>query len=93
MLNRRILPAFDGVQFQYLTTDQNTTLDVDIYSGSPDGVASYVYRLNISDTGGDWKTASISWEDFKRVDWEANAGESFDQMDKVTGVAFGFRKL
>jgi hypothetical protein len=82
--------AFDGVQFKYLTTDQNTTLDVDIYSGSPDGVASYVYRLNISDTGGDWETASISWEDFKRVDWEANAGESFDQMEKVTGVAFGF---
>ena len=82
--------AFDGVQFKYLTTDQNTTLDVDIYSGSPDGVASYVYRLNISDTGGDWETASICWEDFKRVDWEANAGESFDQMEKVTGVAFGF---
>jgi hypothetical protein len=82
--------AFDGVQFKYLTTDQNTTLDVDIYSDSPDGVASYVYRLKIEDTGGDWETASITWDDFKRVDWEANAGEPFDQMDKVTGVAFGF---
>ncbi len=63
---------------------------MDVYSDSPDGVASYVYRLDVADTGGDWRTVSISWEDFKRVDWEANAGESFDQMDKVTGVAFGF---
>jgi hypothetical protein len=82
--------AFDGVQFQYLTTDQNTTLDVDIYTDSPDGVASYVYRLNIADTKGHWKTTTLKWQDFVRVDWEANAGESFDQEDKVTGLAFGF---
>ncbi len=86
----RDFSSYDGVQFQYLTTDHNTTLDVDIYSDSPDGVASYVYRLNIADTGGQWKTTTLKWQDFLRVDWEANAGESFDQMDKVTGVAFGF---
>jgi hypothetical protein len=86
----RDFTSYDGVQFQYLTTDQNTTLDVDIYSDSPDGVASYVYRLNISDTGGHWKTTTLKWQDFLRVDWEANAGESFDQADKVTGLAFGF---
>ena len=37
-----------------------------------------------------WVPVALQWDQFHRVDWEAEAGTPFSKPDQVSGMAFGF---
>ena len=50
---------------------------------------SYVYQGWV-EGGGNWQVFTLFWDEFKRVDWEENAGAPFAKPEQVSGLAFGF---
>lgn len=79
----------EGLAFMTQSAQSGSIMHIDIYSGSPESQESYYTTLETSESG-EWEQIIIPWTDFKRVDWEENAGESFSRTDRVMGMAFGF---
>jgi uncharacterized protein (TIGR03382 family) len=65
-------------------------LHVDLYAQSGEERESYFYELETTpESVSGWVPIQVRWEDFHRVDWEANAGAPFSKTDQVAGMAFG----
>ena len=77
-----------GLRFMIQSAGMDAPLHVDLYAGDGDSRASYYYELTPKD-GGAWTAVSIPWTEFRRVDWEENAGQPFDEAQYVSGIAFG----
>jgi hypothetical protein len=87
--------AANGITFYLRTLEPNQTLHVDLYAaGQEEQNETYVYTLQTSaENTKDWVAYQLRWDDFKRVDWEENAGASFSHPGQVTGLAFGIPSL
>lgn len=79
----------EGFLFMTRSAQPGAIMHVDIYAGSPENQESYYTTLETSGSG-EWEQIVIPWQDFKRVDWEENAGAPFANTDRVMGLAFGF---
>ena len=78
-----------GLSFAALVNAPGTVLHVDVYAADGEERESYYFALSSSDASDEWTTVQIPWSEFKRVDWEENAGQPFTAADQVTGIAFG----
>lgn len=84
------LSVSNGLEFKILVKKPGKILHMDIYTG-PDGErASYAVELEYPSEQGEWILVRVNWNDFRRVEWEPEAGSAFDQPDKISGLAFGF---
>jgi hypothetical protein len=80
-----------GITFYLHAAQAGSVLDIDLYVDGPDGQESYIARFQTTPQSvEDWVPVSLTWEQFQRVDWEADAGTPFDKADQVSGLAFGF---
>lgn len=80
-----------GIAFSILTGQAGNRLDVDLYVDGPEGLETYVSQLELtSEMVNDWMSVGFPWEGFHRVDWEAEAGSTFEKQDQISGLAFGF---
>ncbi|MBT7189188.1 MAG: hypothetical protein HN916_03265 [Anaerolineae bacterium] len=75
----------EGISFYAYAAQEETPFNVDLFVESE----SYVYQGWV-ERSGNWYTFTIYWDEFKRVDWEENAGAPFAKTEQVTGLAFGF---
>lgn len=80
----------EGLSFAIQPASPGGVLHVDLYAGAADNQESYYYVMESPGNAGEWMTVTIPWQDFKRVDWEENAGAAFTKTDQVLGMAFGF---
>jgi hypothetical protein len=81
----------DGLSFYLFSGQASPTFDVDVYTGPPEARQTYIYHVQtLSVTSDVWVPYELRWEQFKRADWEENAGAAFEQPSAVTGLAFGF---
>lgn len=87
--------AGGGLTFYLRSAEPDLTLHIDLYAAGPEGQnETYVYSIQTSvENTKDWVVYQLRWEDFKRVDWEENAGAPFSHPGQVTGVAFGIPSL
>lgn len=81
----------NGLAFLIHTGQSGGTLHVDLYVEGPDGTESYIEEVALEPgMESEWVQIDIGWENFQRVDWEADAGSPFDKPDQISGIAFGF---
>lgn len=83
--------ASNGLSFAFHAGAAGLPVHIDLYSG-PDGAReTYVYSFETaSESASGWMPISLRWEDFRRVEWEENAGAAFSKPGQVSGLAFGF---
>jgi hypothetical protein len=68
--------------------------NVIIYTGSADNRETYISYCETSQEETDkWVTHELTWVAFKRAQWEADAGTSFNESKPILGVAFGLDGL
>ncbi|MCJ7717669.1 MAG: hypothetical protein MUO54_14280, partial [Anaerolineales bacterium] len=80
-----------GLVFSIHAGQTDQVLHVDLFADGPEGEESYIYELDFTPAiEDDWVQVGIPWDEFHRVDWEADAGSPFSKPDQVTGLAFGF---
>jgi hypothetical protein len=79
--------AATGITFAAQAETAGQTLHLDIYAGNPEQWATYVYEF--TPNAGGWQVYTVRWDEFKRVDWEENAGSPYDPSLPVGGIAFG----
>ncbi len=75
----------EGISFYAYAAQEETPFNVDIFVEGE----SYVYQGWVEGSE-NWQAFTIFWDEFKRVDWEENAGAPFKKADQVSGLAFGF---
>ncbi len=86
--------AGEGLSFYIRASQAAQIVDVDVYTGSPDDRATYLYKFETTpESATGWIPVQLRWEDFHRADWEANAGEPLKNSQQITGIAFGFMTL
>jgi len=78
----------DGLSFMVQSGGIDAPLHIDLYAEAGDSRESYFYEL-LPDESTHWMQVAIPWTEFKRVDWEENAGQPFNGPDHVSGIAFG----
>jgi hypothetical protein len=79
-----------GISFYLHSAKAGQVLHVDLYAQNGEERESYVYSTETSaESVSGWAPVQVRWEDFHRVDWEANAGAPFGKPDQVAGMAFG----
>lgn len=82
--------AGDRLSFAFRTSRGGFLFDVDLYVGSTENRATYVYTIEAPTTGtADWASMEINLDDFHRASWEENAGAPLTPSDKIVGMAFG----
>ncbi len=75
----------EGISFHAYAEQEETTFNIDLFVEGE----SYVYKGWVEGSG-HWQEFIVFWDEFRRVDWEENAGTPFTKTDQVTGFAFGF---
>lgn len=75
----------EGLSFYVYAVQDNTVFNVDLFLENED----YVYVVS-SDATEEWIPIYIPWSNFKRVEWEENAGSPFTKPEQINGIAFGF---
>ena len=66
-------------------------LNVDLFAEGSEGHESYVFEQDLTAAmEGKWVQIGIPWQEFRRVDWEANPGSEFTNPQQISGLAFGF---
>jgi hypothetical protein len=80
-----------GISFFFQSDQAGLILDIDLYVDGPDGRESYISSFETMPGSVEgWKPVILTWDQFKRVDWEAGAGSRFEKPSQVSGMAFGF---
>lgn len=83
--------ASEGLTFHLHAAEAGLVFNVDVYAGSRDAQETYIYTVESPPESADgWIPIELRWSDFHRADWEENAGASFDNPERVIGLAFGF---
>ena len=75
----------EGISFYAYAVQEETPFNVDLFVEGE----SYVYQGWVEGSG-NWQAFTVFWDEFKRVDWEENAGAPFTKPEEVSGLAFGF---
>lgn len=79
-----------GIGFWLRASDPALIVDVTLYGGTPEETTTYLFALETTpEMAEDWGYVELRWDDFRRAEWEAEAGTPFDPS-QVTGMAFGF---
>ena len=78
-----------GISFYVYAVQDDAFFDVDIMLENATGVESYVHQIWL-DSSKEWTQVYIPWSEFKRVDWEENAGAPFTKPDQIRSLVFGF---
>jgi hypothetical protein len=86
----RDLSSTEGIQFMLMVEKPGNVLHMDIFTGPNGERATFARELTYPDTVDKWIPIQIKWNDFKRVEWEADGGTVFSHPEQITGVAFGF---
>jgi hypothetical protein len=81
--------AGDQLTFYFRTSKGGLLFDVDLYTGSAENRATYVYTIEAPAESTDWVPMEINLDAFQRASWEENAGASLTPSDKIAGMAFG----
>ncbi|HET9911763.1 MAG TPA: carbohydrate binding domain-containing protein [Anaerolineales bacterium] len=80
----------DGLTFYFKSAGAGLLFDVDLYTGSSENRATYVYTIEApAESATDWVPMQLRWEDFHRASWEENGGAVFTQSDQIIGLALG----
>ena len=80
-----------GLTFFVHAVQPALILNIDLYVDGPEGQESYIFMYETTQESVDgWTPVELSWDQFHRVDWEADAGSPFGKQDQVSGMAFGF---
>jgi hypothetical protein len=80
----------EGLSFFMHASKSAMVFDVLIFGGTPDSRESYTFTLEtVQESVDGWTYIEIPWSQIQRVDWEANAGATFNTPDQVVGMAFG----
>lgn len=83
-----------GLSLTLHSIQENLPMDILIYAGTPENQESYLYPfMTFPDTLDHFAIVQIPWSEFRRVEWEDNAGAAFEKPDQVIGIAFGFDGL
>ena len=82
--------SFNGLSFALRSAEPGSVMHVDLYAGTPESQESYYHTIEMTTGSDDWVMITIPWQDFKRVDWEENAGTPFSNTNNVLGIAFGY---
>jgi hypothetical protein len=81
----------DGLGFFLNANPGEGILDVDLYIEGVEGRESYFSQIHLEPAmEEDWVQVNLAWDDFKRVDWETDAGSTFQNPEQISGLAFGF---
>ncbi len=75
----------EGISFYAYAEQEETRFNVDLFTEGK----SYVYEGWVEGSG-EWQEFIVFWDEFRRVDWEEDAGSPFTQPGHVEGLAFGF---
>ncbi len=83
--------AAPGLAFQLRAGQAGLVFNVDLYAGPPEARETYLYTLETPpDAAQGWIPITLTWDQFHRADWEADAGTPFARSNQVSGMAFGF---
>ncbi len=83
--------AAEGLAFSLHSGSPALVFNVDLYTGPPAARQTYLYTIETTTTTTEtWVRFGIRWEEFRRAEWEENAGAPFASPNQVTGIAFGF---
>ena len=83
--------ASPGITFYLQAAQAGSVLDIDVYVDGPDGQETYLARFQTPPESVEaWVPVNLTWDQFRRVEWEAGAGTPFEKADQVSGMAFGF---
>jgi hypothetical protein len=81
----------DGLSFFLRASQPDVILELNLFAEEGDQQESYIYRLTTTDDSiGAWVPLTVHWTDFWRVEWEENAGATFEKPSRIHGLAFGF---
>jgi len=79
-----------GLVFYLHAGQAGLVFDVDLYAGSPDNQETYLYTVEAPpESAQGWAPIVLTWDQFHRADWEADAGAPFSKPGQVMGLAFG----
>jgi hypothetical protein len=80
-----------GLAFYMRASQPDVMLELNLYVEDSEQQESYIYRLpTSSESTAAWVPLAVHWDDFHRVEWEENAGETFKKTERIHGLAFGF---
>jgi hypothetical protein len=81
--------AGQGISF-YLRADRaGLPIDVNLYSGSPGGRSTYLFRMQTpAGSENNWTLVEIRWAEILGAEWEQNPGAPFNPAE-VTGFSIG----
>ncbi len=81
----------EGLAFYLHSGQAGLVFNVDLYAGTPEEQETYFYTIEAPpDSAVGWIPVELRWEEFHRVDWEADAGAPFTSPERIIGLAFGF---
>ena len=82
--------ATQGISLYLHAAKAGQVMHIDLYAQAGDERETYVYAVETTpESVSGWIPIQLRWEDFHRVEWEANAGAPFSKTDQVAGMAFG----
>lgn len=82
--------AGDMLTFYFRTNQGGQFFDVDLYTGSDQNRATYVFTIEAPAASvDDWVPMEIYLDAFQRASWEENAGTALTPSDKIVGLAIG----
>ncbi|MEN8171955.1 MAG: carbohydrate binding domain-containing protein [Chloroflexota bacterium] len=80
-----------GIGFYVHAEGEGTFFNVDLMVEHDQGVESYVHQVRLdSESAAGWQGVFLTWDQFERVSWEADAGAVFNKPDQIKTLAFGF---
>ncbi len=86
--------AGQGLAFFVHASQPGLPYNVVIYAGTPEAQETYIESAETpQDSLGGWALVEIPWAEFKRADWEADAGATFTKSGQILSIAFGFDGL
>jgi len=81
----------EGISFYVQAEQEGAFFNVDLMVENDQGIESYVHQVRLgSDSVSGWQQIFLSWDQFERVEWEANAGATFTNPDQIKTFAIGF---
>ena len=84
------LSAGQGILFLVHASQAGLNFDVDLYAGSWDDQETYPYTIEVPPEAVDgWVPIALTWDQFFRASWEADAGTPFSSQGRILGLGFG----
>lgn len=83
-----------GVSFNLHAEQGGLHFNVDIYAGDRDNPGTYVYTVETPpESAAGWVQVTLRWDDFRRIEWEENAGMPLQDPAAIHGIEIGISAL